>query len=531
MPWFAKAPRRPAQRQALRAATVPAPNGGINAVDSGVAIPPSDAMDLVNMVGGRVGLTSRYGFAEWCIGMGGNPVRSVIPFTGSTPANDRLFAATSTDIFDCTTSSATPSSVHTFGTSDATSGFGVSQVFETSAGHFLFHADETNGLLRYDESTDTWAAAASITGVSAADLVFVTAWKNRLLFAERDTGNLWFLPVGYISGTAAVVRLGNRAPHGGYLVGAWSWTIDGGAGVDDFLVCVFSSGDVLIYQGDDPATAGAFNLVGTWFVGAVPKGRRIATDIGGDLLLLSLAGVVPVSKLRSGSFGPDMYTTRKIAPKFNEAATTRRDLWGWQIALSPTENALIVNMPRVGDTYEQFAMSISTQGWSRFQGVPSLSMAPWGGDLYVGTLDGRVCKVTGDLDDVKIDGAATYSEIDWSGLSAFSDFGAPAWKQVHEIEPIMWTQGAAPGYGVEARYDFDTSTISSTPPDPATEGIATWDAATWDTDVWPGIDVPCGGIRGATGMGMRAAVAFRGRSNARTTLMGFRVRWTDGGIR
>jgi len=511
--------------------------GGINAVDAATAMPAGDAFDLVNMVGGRAGLTSRLGFAEWCIGMGGNPVRSVLSFAGSTSGNDRLFACTSTDIYDCTTSSATPTSGHTFGVTDADAGFGVFTSYVTSAGHFGFYADESNGLLRYDESTDAWTvvtetsgAGHQITGVDPADLAFVTSWKNRLMFVEKGTGNLWYLPVGQIAGAVSVVRLGNRFQHGGTLVGAWSATIDGGTGVDDFLVAISSAGDVLVYQGTDPATAGAFELVGSWFVGAVPKGRRVATDFGGDLLILSMLGIVPLSRLRTGTVGPDVYTTRKIQSLFNSYATSRRGLYGWALCQSPEDNALLVNMPLVGNAYEQFAMSLSTQGWARFREVPALSMVVWGGSLYFGTYDGRLCKMTGDLDDVKIDGAETYDEIDWSGLTAFSDIGRAGRKQLQTIRPLMWTQGARPGYDVAARYDFDTTAIPVSPPDPVLTGTAAWDVAIWDASVWPGEDVPCGDIRGATGEGTYAAIAFRGRSNAKATLMGFQVSWTDGGM-
>lgn len=499
-------------------------------------MPAGDALDLVNMVGGRAGLTSRLGYEEWVTGLD-SEVRTVIPFKGSMESGtkDRLFACTRTGIWDCTISSDAPTRVYTFPTQSDDSGWGVATAYVTIAGYFLCYFDEANGYLLYTESTNTWtlvaagASAGQIGGVNPRNLAFGMVWKNRLMMVEKDTGNLWYLPVGEITGTVEAIRLGNRFKAGGALRGLWSWTIDGGAGVDDHLVAISGGGDVLVYAGDDPAVAGAFNLIGSWYLGAIPHGRRIATDYGGDLLVLSRLGIIPMSRLRSGTVGPDGYATRKIQALFNSYAGDRGSLNGWSLRISPEDNALLVNMPLVGNTYEQLALSLATQGWSLFKGVPSVCSEVWQGSLYFGTPDGRVCAVTGDLDGVKLNGAATYSEIEWSGLTSFSDFGHTSYKQIQEIEPLLWTQGPTPGYVVEARYDFNTAALSTAPTPPSSAGVATWGSAKWGSAVWPGSDRAVGSVRGATGMGRHAAIAFRGRSNARTTLMGFRVRLTDGG--
>ena len=67
---------------------------------------------------------------------------------------------------------------------------------------------------------------------------------------------------------------GAKFTYGGALIGVWSWTIDGGSGVDDFLVAISRGGDILIFQGADPSLAD-FALIGSWFVGEVPDSRKI----------------------------------------------------------------------------------------------------------------------------------------------------------------------------------------------------------------------------------------------------------------
>jgi hypothetical protein len=41
-----------------------------------------------------------------------------------------------------------------------------------------------------------------------------------------------------------------------------NWTNDAGDGVDDYAAFVFSTGEVLVYQGDDPGSVNAWSLIG-----------------------------------------------------------------------------------------------------------------------------------------------------------------------------------------------------------------------------------------------------------------------------
>jgi hypothetical protein len=505
---------------------LPAPVGGINAVAAATAMEDTDALTLVNMIGGRLGVTSRLGYENHAQGLGGE-VRTVIPFAGGTPPADRLFAATSAGIFDVSTGA--PVSKVTFQNGGDDAGWGTFTTFVTVGGHFILYADEANGLFRYTQSTDTWAAVADITfsdGTLPTDIAFVTAWKNRLWLVKRNKGEAYFLPAGLIAGATQRQSFGNKFRAGGYLVGLWSWTRDGGAGVDDFLVAISSAGDVLVYQGSDPAVAGAFEQTGSWFVGGVPAGRRIAGDFGGDLLVLSTLGAVPMSRIITGTLGPDQYTTQKIQPLFNTYAADRGALRGWSLRIHPEDNALIVNMPLLGSKYEQFAMSLATGGWSLLSGVPSLSSEVWRGKLYFGTPDGRVCVAKGGDDNG--------SPVEWWGQTSFQTGNVPQRKRICQIQPLIVSEGTLPGIVVQARYDFATDLIASTPPTPDSGSLARWGTAVWNQSKWPGgtvrLTATKAGWRGATGTGYYAGVAFRGRSSGRATLMGFNLRLDTGGI-
>ena len=78
----------------------------------------------------------------------------------------------------------------------------------------------------------------------------------------------------------------------------YNWSLDGGDGIDDYLVVVGSSGDVSVWQGTDPKSD--FGTVGSWQIGDIPYGRRIGVEYGGDLFLLSIYGLISLSSLLNG---------------------------------------------------------------------------------------------------------------------------------------------------------------------------------------------------------------------------------------
>ncbi|HZH06912.1 MAG TPA: hypothetical protein VEY69_09580, partial [Lautropia sp.] len=260
----------------LSEGVIAAPIGGINTISAGGAMPATDCIQAVNLIAAEYGLRTRLGSREWCTGLdavGNLEVRSILPFTGSAKngAADRLFACTTSGIWNVSSSSAAPLLVLAFSTQSGEAGFGVSHGMVTSAGHFLLYCDEENGYHVYSESSGTWAkvtmgtaagqvaAAASTTpaSVDPANFVYVTVFKNRVFFVEKNSARAWYLPAGAVFGGGTTfgvqpLNLGQVFKAGGPLVGLWNWTLDAGAGLDDQLVAVSGGGDVAIYAGTDP---------------------------------------------------------------------------------------------------------------------------------------------------------------------------------------------------------------------------------------------------------------------------------------
>jgi hypothetical protein len=477
----------------------------------------------------------------------------------------------------------------TFSSSTGRAGHGVCHVHITSAGHFLLYWDEVNGLHVYSESLGLWAKVVAtatnawvaltaytagqyvlndtgktylcvtsgtsagatgptgtgsaivdgsaawdyvgtvVSGVSPANLVFGGVFKGRVWHLEVNTGNLWYSAVGSIFGALTKFALSTRFKAGGPARCFGNWSYDGGAGLDDALVVVSDGGDVVIYQGTDPASADTFGNTGTWQLGDLPAGRELMIERGGDLWLMTRLGLVPMSKLVSGRNVASEYPTAKISNLFNAAMLSKATTNGWAMRVHPEENALIVMVPEAeGVATTQLVLSLATNGWSRYRDLPIYSSGVFGGKLYFGTTDGRVCINDGYVDGRPLSSPTTYTPVQFSGISAFQNLGSPTQKMVSLIRPRFLGQSTAPSFSVGARYDFDLTELD--PVSVATGAGSVWDTAVWDTAVWGGDYSASTRVCGATGIGVNVALAWRGAAVDRTILSGFEVTYQSGGF-
>ena len=592
--------RRPIPPPTIQSVVIPAPIGGLNTINPGADMPPTDAILLFNMVAAEYGLRTRLGYREWCAGLTGstnNEVRSVLPFTGSskTGSASRLFAATNTGIWDVTASSQAPSQALAFATPDVTyAGYGNCCVFVNYNGnHFLLYCDEANGYHVYTETTGAWQAVPqaasnpwlqattyalndlvsnagasyrctqagtsdatalgpagggtgivdgtctwdyypSIGGADPTKFCQVNVWASRVWFVERDTGHAWYTGIGSLFGTVTKLVFGSRFKAGGDLRGLFNWTTDGGSGLTTSLVAISGGGDVVIYQGTDPAQAATFQLKGVWSLGGggIPLGRRIATDFGGDLLLLSSIGVMQLSQLISGVSISDQtqYATKKIGNLFAKYAQAGRGLYGWQVRLHPSDNTLLINAPQVDGSTQQFAMSLLTKGWSIYRDMPtSFCAEAFDGGFYLGTTDGRVLLNVDYQDGVTLADPNTSIPIQWEVLTAFQTLGSPRRKRVHMIRPHFLATGGGIGFAAAARFDYDFSELGIVAS--AGAGANAWDSATWDTAKFGDEYTPNQQARGGSGCGSAVAIILRGSATSKTMLVGIDVAFDVGGLR
>ena len=523
----------------VREAHIPAPTGGVNTVSPGLAMPLTDCVQAYNLVAADSGLRTRLGYREFSVNLpgtvdSGKGVRTVLPFTGSSVSTSRLFVATATGIHDVTGGAYVTQIA--FQSTAGLAGYGTCLSFVTPGGRYLVYTDEVNGLYVYSESSVSWSkvtqgsAGNQVQGVDPGRFAHVALFKGRLYFTERETSTAWYLPANQIYGGATAFPLGQAFREGGTLVGLWNWTYDGGAGLDDSLVAISAGGDVVVYQGTDPASASTFSQRGVWQMSRPPAGRRIASTYGGDLLLLSRRGLLPLSQLVLGGQSELKYTTEKVANLVASLMTDRSQEPYWGVVLQPQDNVLMVMTPRANTGVDlQLVQAGASKGWFIYRNLPILSGAVWLGDFYFGTQDGRVCIHTGYADNVSLTNPVTFSPVDWGFVGAFSNMGAARQKRVSLMRPIIISDGANPSYAIQARYDCDVTGIDVSALITLPSSSA-WDSVVWNQFEWAGVNPPLLMPSGAVGMGSSVAVCMRGQSLGRTVIVGVDVAWQQGGF-
>jgi hypothetical protein len=500
-----------------------------------MGMPKEDCIYTYNVMPDEYGQRLRKGYREWATGVDGD-VRSLIPYDdqGGDTAKDRLFAVSENGIYDVTLfNTTTPSQDVAFTTNGIDAGYGVHTQFTTDAGEkLILYADSKNGLHQYNGTTETWSVP-SITfpdTTTVADIAFVMSHKQRIWLIADGGTNAYYLGIDAVAGPATLFNFGSKFPHGGRLMALYSWTIDGGDGVDDFLLGVSKAGDVLVYYGPDPSQP-QWSLRGSYFIGELPDSRRVSTEHGGELFLLSSYGVTSVKELLSGVD----YSDVKVGPSAKVSRFLRMEVadninsHDWELETHPTEGFLQIITPQKNERYRQYTMNLLTRGWGWWLGVPALTAENWRADYYIGAPGGVVHIYDGTVDNTTLEGTLGLP-IEFGGLTSFQPFGNHAqYMRAAIIRAIGVTQGVVT-LNIDAVYDYNLEQVIGQPPPGTAYGTNVWDTGIWDTDLWDsgaeGSSVPIG----ASGIGRTMAVGFRGTAQSRITFVGWDVLYNTGGV-
>jgi len=500
------------QRAAANVASLPAPVGGWNARDSLANMAPTDAVTLENFFPGVASVNLRGGYSQHATGLPGQ-VETLMTYNGA--ATTKMFAASSTGFYDVTSAGAVGAAVVSGLTNARWEYINVA----TTGGNFLYAVNGVDKPRLYNGSTWTaidGSSTPSITGVTTTNLSNINLFKNRVWFIEKDTLKAWYLPTSSVGGAAQTLDLSSIAKFGGYLVAMGTWTIDAGYGVDDNLVFVTNKGEVIVYRGTDPSSASTWELIGVWVLGA-PVSKRCFMKYGGDLLLLTLDGLLPLaSALQSSRLDPNVALSDKIQGAFAAATSTYQNNFGWVMLYNAKNNALIVNVPVSVGSQEQFVMNNITKAWCKFTGWAANCFTIYQDDPYFGGSN-YVAKAwttgnTGYIDDT--------NNIAARALQAFNYFETRGVKKYFtRARPSLYSNGT-PGINLSINVDFSqadsTAAIAYTP-----STFALWDTATWDTATWGTGDVVQANWQGVTGIG------YCGGIQMNTTSKNLSLQWAS----
>lgn len=503
MPVGRGAPRR---RQIADGKTVPAPVGGWDAVSPLADMPADRAITLTNFFPQPGYVELRRGHYIHAGNMGSGPVESLMAYNGATPATSKLFACANTSIYDVTTGS--PSSADVAG---LTNNRWQYINFSTSAGKYLWCCNGYDDPRHYNGSA--WAAPSlSVTTFSASDIVHVNAHKQRIWVIFRDSTTAGYLAASSIAGTVTNFPLGSYLTKGGHLVAMATWTIDGGDGVDDKAVFISSEGQCIVFSGDDPSSSTTWGLQGVYNLGP-PIGRRCFTQVAGDLALVNVDGVLPLSRALNvdRSAAPQIAITARINSAMNAASRDYKNNFGWEVTPYQAGTMAILNVPlQQGSEQQQYVMNTLTGAWCQFTGQNANCWAVFNNRLYFGGNDGNVCRA--DVGSIDVD-----SIITGSGQTAYSYFGSAGQQKLFGMaQPLLTTSSSArPAVGIST--DFKDNADLGTPTAAETSD-AVYDSAIYDTDVYAVESRSLADWTGLSGYGQCASIHFRASKGSVSSL-------------
>jgi hypothetical protein len=454
-----------------RGVSIPSPVQGWDAITPLAAMPEQRAVTLDNLFPQPGYVEIRKGHRlHNTLSPVVTPVESMMSYSALSSANDKLFAASGTAIFDVT---ATASATIPAAVSGLTNARWQHINFSTSGGNFLWICNGADAPRTWDGAV--WATA-SVTGVTPTDIINVAAYSERIWLVRKNQISPAYLPTDSIQGAATVFDLAGVFNKGGFLQAIGSWSRDGGQGPDDYVAFVTSRGEVAIYSGDPQRN---MELTGVYEMGA-PIGRRCLTKVGPDLAVVCVDGVLPLSRAINTDRAAILNATitALIQPVMNQSARDWGANFGWQLTSYPRGTRAILNVPSTeNSTQVQYVMNTVTGAWCRFLSENANCWEIFKERLFYGGNTGQI--VEADCQGFDYDGS-----IDFDLEAAFNYCETRGrLKDFTMCRSLLLTDGQTSA-GLAFNIDFSRDAMVNSLSFPA-DPLALWDVALWDAGPWP----------------------------------------------
>lgn len=474
----------PANKPVSQTQTLPAPVGGLNARDSLAQMKPDQAVQMMNWFPLQYGVRVRKGSFVWATGITGE-VETLITHAGL-DGTEKLFAAAGGNIYDVTGGGVVGAPVLTGMLNSRWQWVNMTNEF----GSFTIICNGADVPKAYNGTA--WVDLAITANVTeypdfdAKTFINVTISHRRLWFAQKNTGDSWYLPTDAIQGEASRFGVGEVFPRGGFLQAIGTWATESGGGMKENTVFVSSEGDIAIFAGYDPEALDTFNLAGVYRLGATFT-RRCLQKFGSDLLVLCEDGVFPLSNVLSQS---KVLMAGRLSDiiqlRLSEDVTLYAKEFGWEMLVVNRHQMLYLNVPLANAKNGQYVMNQVTEAWCQFEGYDALCWGMLEDEPFFGTPSGKVVRAWYGDTDLQDDTEAGQS-IPALCQQAFSYFGGQAFQKRWTMMRPVFNADQYPSLRSILSTDFNLGVAyQGAPPTTIAAVAAKWDVAYWDDGLWGG---------------------------------------------
>jgi hypothetical protein len=479
-------------RPAARVAHFSAPLKGLSRFAELTEADPLLASILTNWIVEEDRITVRPGFRKLGEIAGNPPISTMIPYYGEP---NKMVAAAGANLYDLSGAEV----AGPYGGDD----WAWASFANLSDTDYTLMVNGYNGLISWDGFAfvaESLVVPAGETWINPSQFDKILVHMNRVWLADSQNLAVYYLPIEQKSGDLELFPLSTLFKRGGVIRALYTWSLDGGMGMDDALAIFTSNGEVAIYSGVDPESD--FKLVGVFRFDA-PMSKDSIINFGGDLYAMVSTGFVPMTTMIRAETEQLGKSDLNIMHEFETVSKAHRDLYGWQVMLNHHTNFAICNMPIGNGQYQQMIRKMSGQIWSKWLDVPARCWGWLNNQTYFGSEDGKI--YLGGSEYLNDDGANINADVRfaWSSYKSIS-------KKNFKLMRLYSITDGLPRPFMDMEVDYSNEPPTNQPEVTAgASGGAEWDIADWDLADWAQPTSPRQNWQGVTGLGRVGAARIR----------------------